>query len=331
MKNLVLTCGDINGIGPEICIKTVNRIYGLQERKIFLICPENIFATTSSAIRPSFNYKIVKDINSRDTDYNSVTIIDIGKYKQKLGSPTKDSGKAAFIAIDKAYKLISSNFADAMITAPVSKTAFQMAGIKYPGQTELLARLSKSKKYLMVFLSNDFICGLTTIHEAIKNVSKRLSKQIIVQAINILEDTLETDLDMMSPKIAVLGLNPHAGENGKIGNEEILFIKPAIKSFKKNIINGPFAPDAFFGNQLYKEYTAVLGMYHVQVLIPFKMLNFNCGVNFTAGLPIIRTSPDHGTGYDISGKGVANCQSMLEAVSWAEKIISNRRLKINAR
>jgi 4-hydroxythreonine-4-phosphate dehydrogenase len=133
------------------------------------------------------------------------------------------------------------------------------------------------------------------------------------------------DLGNKNPKIAVLALNPHAGENGKMGREEIDSITPAIKSFKNNFVEGPFVPDAFFANQLYKVYDAVLGMYHDQVLIPFKMMNFNSGVNFSAGFPIIRTFSDHSTAYDIAGKGVADPSSMIEAVKWAEKIISNRR------
>jgi len=331
MITLAFTCGDINGIGPEICIKAINKIYSPAERKIVLFCPANVFENALATSHASFSYHIVNDDHLTNVNPEYVTIVDIGKFKQNIGKSTKESGKASYIAIKKAFDLARSKNADAIITAPVSKTAFKLAGIKYPGQTELLAELSKTKNYLMMFLSEQFICGLTTIHEPIKNVSKLLSRKLVRSSIKVLQQSLIQDLGIANPKIAVLGLNPHAGENGKIGREEIDFIKPAINSFKNNFVEGPFVPDAFFANQLHKVYDAVLGMYHDQVLIPFKMMNFNSGVNFSAGLPIIRTSPDHGTAFDIAGKGIADPGSMIEAVKWAETIISNRRKIKSAR
>ncbi|MHB8905993.1 MAG: 4-hydroxythreonine-4-phosphate dehydrogenase PdxA [Melioribacteraceae bacterium] len=322
MRTLAFTCGDINGIGPEICIKAINKIYQPAERKIVLFCPANVFENASQV---SFNYQIVNEYNLSNINPECVTVVDIGKFKQNVGNPSRDSGKAALLSIKSAFNLVQSKGADAIITAPSSKTAFKLAEVKYPGQTELLAELSHTKKYLMMFLSDQFICGLATIHEPIKKVSKLLTKQLVKSSLKVLHQTLMRDLGNKNPKIAVLALNPHAGENGKMGREEIDSIMPAIKSFKNNFVEGPFVPDAFFANQLYKVYDAVLGMYHDQVLIPFKMMNFNSGVNFTAGLPIIRTSPDHGTAYDIAGKGVADPSSMIDAVKWAEKIISNRR------
>ena len=325
MNTLAFTCGDINGIGPEICIKTINQIYSPAERKIVLFCPSNVIEEELLGTTHSFSYQIIKDKFPQNLDPSYVTIINTGHYKQQVGKPTIFSGKAAFASLKAAYEAASLKLADAIITAPVSKTAFKFAGIKYPGQTEILAKFSKSKNYLMVFLSNKFICGLTTIHEPIKNVSRLITKQRIVSSIKTLNETLVKDLGKSSPKIAVLGLNPHAGENGNIGEEELLSIGPAVRSIKNISVEGPFVPDAFFGNHKHEDYDAVLGMYHDQVLIPFKMMNFNSGVNYTAGLPIIRTSPDHGTGFDIAGRGIANPQSMLEAVKWAEKIITNRR------
>ncbi|MCX6168052.1 MAG: 4-hydroxythreonine-4-phosphate dehydrogenase PdxA [Ignavibacteriales bacterium] len=325
MKTLAFTCGDINGIGPEICIKAINHFHNPTERKIILFCPANVFENALSISPVSFNYQIVKDYSQRKNESELVTIVDIGRFKQNIGGPTKNSGDAALIALKSAFDLVNSKSADAIITAPVSKTSFKLAKIKYPGQTELFADLSHSKKYLMTFLSDQFICGLATIHEPIRKVSKLLSAQLVKSTLKTLLQTMIYDLGIQNPKIAVLGLNPHSGENGKIGREEIDIIKPAIKSFKNNLIEGPFVPDAFFANQLYKVYDAVLGMYHDQVLIPFKMMNFNNGVNFTAGLPIIRTSPDHGTAYDIAGKGIADPSSMIEAGKWSERIISNRR------
>jgi 4-hydroxythreonine-4-phosphate dehydrogenase len=331
MKTLAFTCGDINGIGPEICLKTISTIFNRQERIIILFCPAKVFEQTLKSLKTNLNFRIIKKYLPSEYDSEFVSVVDFGSYKQQFGKPTKQSGAAAFKALQKASGLVISKKADAMVTAPISKEAFKMAGMNYPGQTELLAELSGSKKYLMTFLSDEYICGLTTIHEPIKNISRLITEKRVKLALEILYSTLLNDLKIKTPKIAVLGLNPHAGENGKIGNEEKSIIIPAIKSFKNPAISGPFVPDAFFGNQLQKKYDAVLGMYHDQVLIPFKMANFNSGVNYTAGLPVIRTSPDHGTGYDIAGSGTASDQSMTEAVKWAERIIDNRRQNINAR
>jgi len=325
MRNLVFTCGDINGIGPEICIKAINQIIDFSKREIIVICPKNVFDKTAEIIQPSFDFKFIQSLSQIKTKSGFVTILDIGSCEYSLGNPSKEAGIISISAIQNAFAAVRSKLADAIITAPVSKISLKLAGIKYPGQTEILAHLCRSKKYMMVFLSNDFICGLATIHEQIKNISSLLTKLRIKQSLQILNDTLINDLGFVNPEIAVLGLNPHAGEGGNIGKEEIEIINPAIKSLKNIRIAGPFVPDAFFGNQKQKKYNAVLGMYHDQVLIPFKMMNFNSGVNFTAGIPIIRTSPDHGTGYDIAGKGIANSQSMIEAVCWAEKIIDNRK------
>lgn len=331
MNTLVFTCGDINGIGPEICIKAINHIYPPRDRKIIFVCPSNVFESASSVERPSFSYKIIKDKLPPKIDSEFVTVFDIGAFAQSIGKPTKDSGKASYTALLKAHQMLKQKSADAMITAPVSKAALKLARINAPGQTEILAKLSNSKKFLMVFLSEELICGLATIHEPISNVSRSLKIPSLKLALQVLHSTLSDDLGINSPRIAVLSLNPHAGEDGNIGKEEITIIKPALKASRSILCDGPFVPDAFFGTKKFQNYDAVLGMYHDQVLIPFKLLNFNSGVNFTAGLPIIRTSPDHGTGYDIAGQGSADPRSMLEAVNWAERIILNRRKHQSAR
>lgn len=325
MNQIIFTCGDINGVGPEICVRTINKIYNVKNQKIIFICPKNVLENTFRLVKPKFSYLIVKKYNAKFEDYKNITIVDIGDFLQKYGIATKDSGIASYKALTTALEIIHPNF-DALITAPISKNAIRLAGIKFPGHTELLAKHTNTKNYLMVFLSKKFICGLTTIHEPIKNVASLLTKVRLKNSIIILNNVLKKDLLIKNPAIAVLGLNPHAGENGTIGNEENKVIKPVIDSIRNIKLEGPFVPDAFFANQLYKKYDAVLGMYHDQVLIPFKMLNFNIGVNYTAGLPFVRTSPDHGTGYDIAGKGIAISDSMEEAVKWADLILRNRKL-----
>jgi 4-hydroxythreonine-4-phosphate dehydrogenase len=324
MNTHVFTCGDINGIGPEICIKTINKIFSPNNRKIIFVCPANVFENTASVSVPDFPYEIVRRASVK-TNAGTVQILDIGAVRQTLGKPTSASGEASYRALIEAFLLNKQGIGDSMITGPISKAGFILAGRHFPGQTELLARLSKTDDYLMMFLSEVMICALTTIHVPIKKVPAIITKEKIVKAVKIINKTMTGDLGRKPNKIAVLALNPHAGENGTIGDEEVRLIRPAIKSIKKIPCEGPFVPDAFFGNKLYERFDAVLGMYHDQVLIPFKMLNFSTGVNYTAGLSIVRTSPDHGTGYDIAGKGVADSSSMCEAVKWADLIINNRR------
>jgi len=330
MKTLVFTCGDINGIGPEISIKAINKLFNPAKRKIIFICPASVFEKNISFIKPTFPFEIISRERKDALSANSVSILDFGKSKLDFGRPTKYSGKTASEAIELSHSIVNQISNSAIVTAPTSKRAFEMAGVKYPGQTEYFASLSKTEKFMMVFLSRKMICGLATIHIPLKEVSSSLSIVLLQEKIEIFSHSLRNDLGKNNPSIAVLGLNPHSGEEGRIGREEIDVIKPAINKVKKLNVLGPFVPDAFFWTKQYREFDGIIGMYHDQVLIPFKMLNFERGVNFTAGLDIIRTSPDHGTAYDIAGLGIANPASMIEAAIWAEKIIGNR-IKANAR
>ncbi len=254
-----------------------------------------------------------------------VQIIDIGNAKITSGIATKLSGKIAFKSLKYAFDLVYQSKIDAMITAPISKTAFNLAGIKFPGHTELLADWSKSKNFVMTFLSKKLNAALLTIHKPVRKVPGLITKENLSNCLKVIIAMLSNDLSIRKPKIAVLGLNPHAGENGLIGDEEEKIIKPIINIFRnKNNVDGPFSPDAFFASRKYKDYDLVLGMYHDQVLVPFKMMNFSSGVNYTAGLNIIRTSPDHGVAYDIAWKNIADENSMYEAFKYAEQIAGNR-------
>jgi 4-hydroxythreonine-4-phosphate dehydrogenase len=325
MNTLIFTCGDVNGIGPEITLKTIGKIINPAKRRIIFLCPANVFEKTASLINPAFPFRLIKSRESIQDSSHTVFVYDFEKANQNVGRPTKSSGICASNAIQLSYNLSSSIINSAIITAPISKSAFELAGISFPGQTEYYANLSGSDKYLMTFLSRKLICALQTIHAPVKEVSQLLSKNKIKETIEILLASLLRDLGIRNPNVGVLGLNPHAGEDGRIGREEVEIISPAIKAFKKKEIVGPFVPDAYFATKRFKEFDATLGMYHDQVLIPFKMLCFDKGVNFTAGLPIIRTSPDHGTAYDIADLGIADPRSMIESVYWAEKIIANRK------
>lgn len=328
MNKFVITCGDINGIGPEISIKTINRFHSQKNSQFIFIAPSNVIKKLSKEIDFNFdavnikNHKKIPDIKS------NVIFVSLPPHKLDAGLPTEASGRASYLALETAKEILFAGNADALITAPISKKAFQMGGINFPGHTELLAEWAKTEKFSMMFLSNIFKCNLATIHEPLKHVPRLITKKRLNLIFDVVGESLKNDFGISTPRIAVLGLNPHAGENGKIGNEEIKTIIPTIRENKRWTIDGPFVPDAFFGMQLFKEYDSVVGMYHDQVLIPFKMICFDKGVNFTAGLPFIRTSPDHGTAYDIAWQNKANETSMNEAYKWANKILKSRKIDI---
>jgi len=325
MKRFVFTCGDINGIGPELVIKALNKISHAETDSFIFAVPMNVFEKTASDSLASFNYDVVKKQADIAGCKRNVVIYDIGKGRQNTGKATKESGRISFLSIQKSFELVAENRESALITAPISKTALFLAGINYPGHTEMVAGWCKRKDYVMTFLSKKMIAALLTIHIPIKDVSKSLKKNEIIAKIHTVVNTLERDLGIEKPRIALLGLNPHAGELGIMGWEEQRLFNPIInmREFSGKLY-GAFSPDAFFANKLYGKYDAVIGCYHDQVLIPFKLMNFSSGVNYTAGLPIIRTSPDHGTAFDIAGKNAADPSSLLEAFYYAKKILKNR-------
>jgi len=322
MKYFVFTCGDINGIGPEISIKTFNNIKN-DKNKIVFVCPANVFYKTLEKAQTSCDFRIINDPAEISSDSSMVDVLDIGRAVITKGKPTKESGKAAYKALELAFEVVLMYDQAALITAPISKEAFKMAGVKYPGHTEMLADWCMTDNFGMMFLSEEMKCALATIHVPLKDVPKLITKKNIEKKFYLLLTSLKDDFNIKSPRIAVLGLNPHSGENGNIGKEEQKEIIPVVNKFKKNV-EGPFVPDAFFGMQMHKEFDCTLGMYHDQVLIPFKMMNFSTGVNYTCGLPIVRTSPDHGTAYGIAWKGIADESSMVQAYKWAKQILLNR-------
>jgi 4-hydroxythreonine-4-phosphate dehydrogenase len=324
MNKFIFTCGDVNGIGPEIVIKSLNKISSSPSNNFIFICPENIFKETLKIIPASFRFEIKNSLE--DLKPGTVTVLNIKKSKFELGIPTKASGKTAFKAIKLSSDLLNKKKADAVITAPISKTAIKLAGYSFPGHTEMYAEWSGAKNFVMVFTSKEMNAALITIHEPIKTVAKLLSAKNIRKKVDVVINMLTRDMGIPNPRIAVLGLNPHAGEDGLIGKEEKTVIAPLIRENRySKYLSGPFSPDAFFGSRNYKNYDLVVGMYHDQVLIPFKLLSFFSGVNYTAGLPIVRTSPDHGVAYDIAGKNIADESSILEAFYLAEKIVNNRK------
>jgi 4-hydroxythreonine-4-phosphate dehydrogenase len=323
MNTFIFTCGDINGIGPELIIKSLNKIHRHPDKKFIALMPYNIFELTSRIVKPEFKFIVTKKLN--ELDNKDVIIYDLGSANQVLGTVTKEAGKFAYSAIKVSFNLLSEKIADAVITAPISKTAIHKFGIKFPGHTEIYSEWCGVKDFVMMFLSSEMNAALVTIHEPVSKIPKLIKPKLLQNTIETIKKTFQSDLAQKIIRLAVLGLNPHAGESGQIGNEEQKIIKPAIQKY--SYCEGPFSPDAFFANKLYKKYDCVLGMYHDQLLIPFKMLNFSSGVNYTAGLPIVRTSPDHGTAFDIAGMGIADESSMLQAFRYADIIVNNRKRK----
>lgn len=325
MNRFIFTCGDINGIGPEIIIKSLNELHSVPDKRFIVLIPYNVFEAASEIIKPEFEYKVTKEINYKSVE--QILIYDLGKAKQNLGHVTKEAGKFSYDAIRTSFKIIKKKYADAVITAPISKTAINKFGIKFPGHTEIYSSWCGVNDFVMMFLSKEMNAALVTIHEPLKRIPQLITKKLLINTLSTVKSTLEFDLGIKSPELAVLGLNPHAGESGLIGKEEKKIIKPVIDH--SVYCKGPFSPDAFFANKSYKNFSCVVGMYHDQVLIPFKLMNFNSGVNYTAGLPIVRTSPDHGTAFDIAGKGIADESSMIEAYQYADLIVNNRKNKLN--
>ncbi|HSD63224.1 MAG TPA: 4-hydroxythreonine-4-phosphate dehydrogenase PdxA [Ignavibacteriaceae bacterium] len=325
MRNrFIFTCGDINGIGPEIVIKTINRLSGTKGKQFIIVCPANVFEATAAFVNPGFKFSKFTRIS--ELDNQTIILFDPGKFKFKYGKPTFTSGKSSYLALEIARDLLIKNLADALITAPISKTALSRAGYNFPGHTEMLAEWFGADNFVMMFLSKKIKAALATIHEPVSAVPQLITKDKLKSVIEVVITSLQLDFHIYNPKIGITGLNPHAGEEGLIGDEEEKILKPFLKnSPKRKYLSGPFPADAYWGNKLYENFDLTLGMYHDQVLIPFKLLNFSRGVNYTAGLPIIRTSPDHGVAYDIAGKNLANENSMVEAFHFADLIINNRK------
>lgn len=323
---IVISTGDINGISPEIGIRGLQLLYPGSEDHFTFFIPANIFTETYKRAGCNFPYKIVdgSDIASLRSSPEFVTVSDSGKMKQEYGKPTRESGEAAYKSFRSAYELLTMGEHDFMITLPLAKDALKLAGIRGVGHTELLAEwTSNHENHAMMFLSDELKTALVTIHIPLSEVSRSLTKEIFEKKVSVIIHSLRTDFGISNPRIAILGLNPHSGENGMLGTEERDIIIPVINK-KNEYLSGPFPSDAYFGMRLFEKYDLTLGMYHDQALIPFKLMNFESGVNFTAGLPIIRTSPDHGTAFDIAGKFIASPVSFLASYKWGKQIRKNR-------
>lgn len=327
-----ITHGDTNGIGYEIILKL------LEDPRIADLCTVVVYGSAKAAafyrkgieMAPVQLNRIDSAAAAREGAYNIINVVG-EDLKIEPGIGTEASGAAALAALEAAVSDLKSGDIDVLVTAPINKHAIQSPEFQFPGHTEYLEASFNSDetpaKALMILCADTLRVALLTTHTPIAKVPATVTKEAIVERLDEFDRSLRRDFGVQSPRIAVLSLNPHAGEDGLLGSEEKDIISPALAEArgKRILAFGPYAADGFFGSGNYKAFDGVLAMYHDQGLAPFKTLAMDAGVNFTAGLPYVRTSPDHGTGYDIVGKGQANAQSMRQAIYYAIDIYRNRQ------
>ena len=325
-----ISVGDINGIGLEIILKT------FEDNRMIDFCVPIIFCSSKvvSYHNKALNLNIqINSVNSIDkvvqTKINVVNIWD-EPVDIELGKETDNGGKYAFLSLQAATEALQNNKIDVIVTAPINKHNIQSKEFKFKGHTEYLESIFEGDS-LMILMTDELRIGLITGHIPVQEISENITSELIKKKVLIMHKSLIQDFAITKPKIAVLGLNPHCGDNGVIGKEDDEIIRPTIDEIQKDgkLVYGPYAADSFFGSESYKNFDAVLAMYHDQGLAPFKTMAFGKGVNFTAGLNIIRTSPDHGTAYEIAGKNKANFSSFKEAIFVAIKIFKSRKNYMN--
>jgi len=323
---VAISVGDINGIGYEIIVKS------LADKNILDFFTPVVFGSTKHL---NFYKNQLKDesiqffgINSADKAVEKkINVVNLWREpaQMEFGNATETSGKLAYESLKAAAESVKNGECDVLVTAPINKKNIQSEDFNFPGHTEYLGETWGGKP-LMFLVTETLKVSLVTQHIPLKDVASKINKESIIQKVKALHESLKMDFGVRKPKIAVLGLNPHSGDNGLLGQEEQEIIIPAIQSLyeKGMLVFGPYAADSFFSPSNIQAFDAVLGMYHDQALIPFKTLCFEDGVNYTASLPFVRTSPDHGVAYDIAGKGIANETSFREAIYTAVDIFHKR-------
>lgn len=324
--SLAVTMGDAAGIGPEIILKTLQDKKLSQKCTLIVIGDEIVLRKTAEKINLSYALKQITPNQIQHAKEHALINLSLFKTLPPSGKPSKLCGKAAIQYLELAVQLAKNNGVSGIVTAPINKEILKLADSPFHGHTEYLASLTKTRKFGMAFTGGGLKLILATIHEPLSKVSGLLTKPRLRSTISLALRACE-ELGLKHPKIGVAGFNPHAGENGMFGLEEIKTITPIIHEFQKKgcQVIGPVPPDTLFHRALSGEFDFLVTMYHDQALIPLKTLDFHGGVNFTVGLPIIRTSPDHGTAYNLVGKGLANPSSMISAVHLAIEMAQNRK------
>ena len=323
---LGISVGDLNGIGCEVALKT------FKDSRMLDFCTPVLFASNKTISHQKQALHIEMSFNgihnaSKALD-GKINVVNVWKESPNIefGKATEESGKYAIKSLRAAVSALKSNEIDVLVTAPINKNNIQAEDFKFPGHTDYLAE-ELGGESLMFMVTNELRVGLLTDHIAVKDVANVITTKRIKDKVETMAKSLQMDFGIRKPKIALLGINPHSGDNGTIGEEDEKIMKPAIQKMFDDgqLVYGPYSADSFFGTNNHQKFDAVLAAYHDQGLIPFKTLSFGEGVNFTAGLSKIRTSPDHGTAYEIAGQGKADESSFKEAVFTAIKVFRNRR------
>lgn len=321
-----ISLGDLNGIGVEVILKT------FEDNRMLDFCTPVIFGSSKiiSFHKKALNNSIqINEITSIDEiNHAKLNLLNIWNedVEVEIGKASKVSGEYAAKSLEQSVEQLKKNKIDVLLTAPINKETIQSETFCFPGHTEFLEEKLDGKS-LMILMTNELRIGLITGHIPIAKVAETISPELIKEKVEIMHQSLRQDFGINKPKIAVLGLNPHCGDKGVIGKEEDLIIKPTIDQIKENgkLVYGPYSADGFFGSKTYEKFDGILAMYHDQGLAPFKALSFGNGVNYTAGLSEIRTSPDHGTGFDIAGKNIADPSSFKAALFTAIDVFKSRK------
>ncbi len=323
-----ITAGDINGVGLDIILRIFAEDgFGTQFTPVLYANPQSIkFYKNLLELTDKPVYKIIKHTSECEEGKLNLRICTEEEITIKPGEASEAGGKFALAALKMAMADVKDGQIQAICTAPIDKHSIKSNDFPFNGHTGYLAKEMGAENYAMMLVSDNLRVGLVTEHVALKDVSSLLTQELILEKIRVIHESLKIDFGIIKPKIAVLGLNPHSGDGGVIGREEIEIIQPAVEKAQaeKMVVWGPYSADGFFGNHQFSQFDAVLAMYHDQGLIPFKYMAFEDGVNFTAGLPIVRTSPDHGTAYSLAGKGTANVSSFTAALNMANRIHNQR-------
>ena len=322
-----ITQGDINGVGYEVILKTFSDPTMLELCTPIIYGSPKVAAYHRKALDIQANFSIVN--SATEAGYNRLSVVNCtdDEVKVEFSKPDPEAGKAALGALERAIEEYREGLIDVIVTAPINKHTIQSEEFSFPGHTEYIEeRLGNGDKSLMILMKNDFRVALVTTHIPVREIATTITKELIQEKLMIFHRCLKQDFGIGAPRIAVLSLNPHAGDGGLLGMEEQEVIIPAMKEMEEKgiLCYGPYAADGFFGNRTYEHFDGVLAMYHDQGLAPFKALSMTDGVNYTAGLPIVRTSPDHGTAYDIAGQGKADEASFRQAVYAALDVYRNR-------
>lgn len=321
-----ISCGDPNGIGIEVILKTFEDRRILKSFTPLVFCNNKLFSEQMAALNIKLDY--IKISSTKKIVNGKINVINVWDhvFETDFGNPTTDSGKVSFLSLKASVQSLKNNEIDVLVTAPINKNNIQNEEFEFPGHTDFLAKELEGNS-LMFMITENLKIGLLTDHIPLKSINSHITKERIQQKVSLINNSLKKDFGVLKPKVAILSIDPHVGDGGVIGSDDDEVLKPALieMSNSGDLIFGPFSSDSFFGSDQYSKYDAVLAIYHDQGLIPFKTISFGEGVNYTAGLKKIRTSPDHGTGYDIAGKGIANHNSFKNAIFSAIDIFKNRK------